>query len=61
MTNNELQDQIDDYLRFSQVERGLSTNTISAYRQDLEEYLSFIRKKRGCLHGQQKLVMLMPF
>lgn len=60
MTNNELQDQIDDYLRFSQVERGLSTNTISAYRQDLEEYLSFI-KKRGCLHGQQKLVMLMPF
>lgn len=60
MTNNELQDQIDDYLRFSQVERGLSTNTISAYRQDLEEYLS-LSKKRGCLHGQQKLVMLMPF
>jgi integrase/recombinase XerD len=45
MTNNELQDQIDDYLRFSQVERGLSTNTISAYRQDLEEYLSFIKKE----------------
>lgn len=45
MTNNELQDQIDDYLRFSQVERGLSTNTIGAYRQDLEEYLSFIKKE----------------
>ena len=46
MANNELQDQIDDYLRFSQVERGLSTNTISAYRQDLEEYL-FLLKKKG--------------
>ena len=33
-----LKDQIDDYLRYSQVERGLSDNTINAYRQDLEEF-----------------------
>ena len=34
-----LKDQIDDYLRYSQVERGLSDNTINAYRQDLEEVI----------------------
>ena len=42
MTNSNLEDQIDDYLRYSQIERGLSVNTINAYRQDLEEYLSLI-------------------
>lgn len=46
MVNNKLQDQIDDYLRYSQVERGLSANTVTAYRQDLEEYLAFVKKER---------------
>lgn len=45
MENNKLQDQIDDYLRYSQIERGLSGNTITAYRQDLEEYLTFVKKE----------------
>lgn len=40
---NKLQDQIADYLRFGQVERGLSENTITAYRQDLNEFLQFLR------------------
>lgn len=45
MEKNKLQDQIDDYLRYSQIERGLSNNTITAYRQDLEEYLAFVKKR----------------
>lgn len=45
MEKNKLQDQIDDYLRYSQIERGLSSNTITAYRQDLEEYLAFVKKE----------------
>ena len=45
MEKNKLQDQIDDYLRYSQIERGLSNNTITAYRQDLEEYLAFVKKE----------------
>lgn len=45
MEKNNLQDQIDDYLRYRQIERGLSTNTITAYRQDLEEYLVFVLKE----------------
>lgn len=40
-----LKDQIDDYLRYSQVERGLSDNTINAYRQDLEEFRTFVENE----------------
>lgn len=39
---NNLKDQIDDYLRFVQIERGLSDNTVNAYRQDLTEFLDFV-------------------
>lgn len=42
---NKLSDQIDDYLRFGQVERGLSDNTIIAYRQDLTEFLNFLQQE----------------
>ncbi|WEV51979.1 site-specific tyrosine recombinase XerD [Lactobacillus sp. ESL0731] len=39
---SKLQEQVEDYLRYSQVERGLSANTITAYRQDLTEFLAFL-------------------
>lgn len=45
MTDN-LIEQIDDYLRFGQLERGLSDNTISAYRQDLMEFFTFVKSER---------------
>ena len=45
MEKNNLKDQIDDYLRYSQVERGLSDNTINAYRQDLEEFRTFVENE----------------
>ena len=43
MTN--LSEQVEDYLRYSQVERGLSNNTITAYRQDLTSFVCFLQKE----------------
>jgi len=40
-----LSEQVEDYLRYSQVERGLSNNTITAYRQDLTSFISFLKRK----------------
>ncbi len=37
----EIETQIADYLHYSQVERGLSRNTIISYRQDLKEFVAF--------------------
>lgn len=42
---SKLQEQIEDYLRYSQIERGLSANTITAYRQDLTEFLTFLTQE----------------
>ena len=38
-----MKDNLEDYLRFSQVERGLSPNTIISDRTDLEEYLDCLQ------------------
>ena len=40
-----LSEQVEDYLRYSQVERGLSNNTITAYRQDLTSFICFLQKE----------------
>jgi len=49
MTNREWADKFIAYLR---IERGLSTNTISAYRHDLEMY---------CLHlGRTNVLSARP-
>ena len=42
---NKLAEQINDYLRYSQIERGLSPNTIAAYKQDLLEFLAFAKEE----------------
>lgn len=45
ITMNNLQKQIEDYLQFCNIERGLSINTIVAYRQDLLEFLMFLKSR----------------
>lgn len=40
-----MKDNIADYLRYVQIERGLSENTIESYRLDLVEYLNFLSKQ----------------
>lgn len=42
---NNLKEEVEDYLRYSQIERGLSDNTIVAYRQDLISFLTFLKKE----------------
>ena len=42
---NKLTEQVEDYLRFSQIERGLSANTITAYKQDLSSFINFLQKE----------------
>ena len=42
---NKLTEQVEDYLRFSQIERGLSANTITAYKQDLSSFIDFLQKE----------------
>jgi integrase/recombinase XerD len=39
-----LRDSIDDFLEHMEVERGLSPNTIAAYRGDLEAYAAFLER-----------------
>ena len=42
---NNLTEQVEDYLRYSQIERGLSANTITSYRQDLTSFINFLKKE----------------
>lgn len=42
---NNLTEQVEDYLRYSQIERGLSANTITAYKQDLGSFINFLQKE----------------
>lgn len=41
-----LQHAIDDFLHYLQVEKGLASNTLSAYELDLTSYREFIAKER---------------
>ena len=37
---------IEEYLNFIQIEKGLSSNTIGAYRRDLNKYKRISRNER---------------
>lgn len=37
---------IEEYLRFIQLEKGLSSNTIGAYRRDLKKYATFLEEQK---------------
>jgi integrase/recombinase XerD len=45
-----MKDSAEDFLNYLLVERGLSGNTISAYRSDLYKYISFIEEKKKRFH-----------
>lgn len=40
-----MEQEIKEFIQFITVEKGLSTNTIQAYNQDLKDFLSFLLKK----------------
>ncbi len=43
-----------NYLNYLQVERGLATNTVEAYRRDVGEFLSLVRSRKWTLKGVRK-------
>ncbi|WP_112181235.1 site-specific tyrosine recombinase XerD [Paraliobacillus zengyii] len=38
-----MQDIIDDFFHYLQIERGLSVNTLQSYRRDIKKYCSFLQ------------------
>lgn len=41
-----LQNELEDYLHFLQIERGLAENTLKSYRRDLSHYIEYILKEK---------------
>ncbi|MBI5975335.1 site-specific tyrosine recombinase XerD [Staphylococcus canis] len=41
-----MQQILEEYLKFIQLEKGLSQNTIAAYRRDLNHYINFLELKK---------------
>lgn len=42
---NKLNEQVEEYLEFLKIEKGLKNNTIQAYQQDLTEFVAFLEKE----------------
>ncbi|QGS68843.1 hypothetical protein CV093_11480 [Oceanobacillus sp. 143] len=42
-----LKDAKEDYFHFLQIERGLSDNTITSYKRDLDDYMQYVEKSCG--------------
>lgn len=42
-----MEQNIDQFLRFLSVEKGFSPNTLSAYRNDLSQFATFVEEKNG--------------
>jgi integrase/recombinase XerD len=42
---------LDEFIKFLQFEKGLSKNTISAYKNDLLQYFSFLKKINKTIHN----------
>jgi integrase/recombinase XerD len=48
---------VNDYLSFAAIEKGLSKNTIKAYRRDLERFLSFLDLKEIQIESVDRSIM----
>src|SRR5690554_5101598 len=45
-----LHHELEDYLHFLQIERGLADNTLTSYKRDLTNYMEFLKKKQQINH-----------
>jgi site-specific recombinase XerD len=45
---HKLDDQIDDFIFHCRYEKNLSSNSIKAYRIDLDQFITFISSKSNC-------------
>jgi integrase/recombinase XerD len=48
-----MKELVEEFLNYLSVERGLSDNTISAYRADLYKYAQYAEAKKRRLHFQE--------
>ncbi|MEJ6348380.1 site-specific tyrosine recombinase XerD [Holzapfeliella sp. He02] len=46
MNTQQMTDLLDDYLRFVRIERGLSFNTVQAYRRDIKTFIDYLSKQK---------------
>lgn len=49
-----MKEQINDYLHYLNIERGLSANTRQSYERDLEQHSDFDRSRK-LLHGRMSI------
>jgi integrase/recombinase XerD len=52
--NNAMNDLIENFLYFLDVERGVSPNTIQSYRIDLEKFSKYIKRARTDISGVKR-------
>lgn len=42
-----LNDHVEDFFHYLQIERGLADNTLTSYRRDLTQYVTYVKKHKG--------------
>ena len=55
-----MKEQINDYLHYLNIERGLSANTRQSYERDLNSTCIFYRSRK-LLHGRMSIAFSHPF
>ena len=56
-----LEENLECFLDYLSIERGLAQNTIISYRYDLIKYISFLKKKRITSFGQTNKILIKKY
>ena len=56
-----MNEDVEEYLRFLTIERGLSKNTIESYKRDISQYLAFISESKITEWSQIDRYIVMSF
>ena len=56
-----MKEQINDYLHYLNIERGLSANTRQSYERDLEQYLHFLQEQKNCFMAGCRSLLVIRF